>query len=811
MNRTLRISSRIFLGLLGLLVLLYVFAAIYVSANKKKVTNQIVSQLKKKISGNISIKDVDISLFAHFPKIGVALKDVLITDSLYPQHKRPLLQAGELNVRVSVYNMLLKKQALTGITLKNANIILYTDSTGYSNKNILIKSGKGKSSGGDDNQFENIRLKNVRLMVDDRKRKKSHDLKIDDVDIDLDEKNDETIFKTSASIHIGQLGFNPRKGPYLKNIPFKGDFTLRAKDGHLMFDSINIRLDNRPFNLTGDFDLASDNPQFALRLYTRNIEYEKIRSFVPAKIAKSLGIVQLSAPLDASAIIIGPLKGGDPLLDIHWSTRHSDMKTPFFDFEDASFTGSFTNEVVKGIERNDSNSMIVANNFEARWRGLPVKMTRLEIQNLENPILTTDLQSTFPLIALNDVIQSSSLNLEAGTADIFLQYSGPIERTNQTNSLINGYVQLSNGKVLYNPRNVLLNDVKGKLSFKDSDLFVENLQCNVLNTLVQMNGTGKQLLSLINTSPNQAIIDWNIFTPSLNLNSFLFLLKQKETKRIERKENKNTIAGVAQKIDQLLDQGVLKVALKANAVQYNKFTATNLIANVTLLQDRYLFNKVAMNHAGGSMELSGSLVQQKGNTNQASLAVDFNNVDVSSVLTAFDNFGQDGLTAKNIDGKLTAKLKSNLLLTDAGKVLPETINSDVSFSLKNGSLKDFEPIKKIQDFVFKKRDFDNIRFAELKNNLTIRNRDITINRMEIQSSVLSLFVEGIYSMKGNTDISIQVPLRNLKKRKEDYKPENIGVDAKTGASIFLRGRPGNDGNIKFSLDLFKKFYKEKNS
>ena len=218
-----------------------------------------------------------------------------------------------------------------------------------------------------------------------------------------------------------------------------------------------------------------------------------------------------------------------------------------------------------------------------------------------------------------------------------------------------------------------------------------------------------------------------------------------------------------------------------------------------------------MNHAGGSMELSGSLVQQKGNTNQASLAVDFNNVDVSSVLTAFDNFGQDGLTAKNIDGKLTAKLKSNLLLTDAGKVLPETINSDVSFSLKNGSLKDFEPIKKIQDFVFKKRDFDNIRFAELKNNLTIRNRDITINRMEIQSSVLSLFVEGIYSMKGNTDISIQVPLKNLKKRKEDYKPENIGVDAKTGASIFLRGRPGNDGNIKFSLDLFKKFYKEKNS
>ncbi|RYD72489.1 MAG: hypothetical protein EOP53_21835 [Sphingobacteriales bacterium] len=244
-------------------------------------------------------------------------------------------------------------------------------------------------------------------------------------------------------------------------------------------------------------------------------------------------------------------------------------------------------------------------------------------------------------------------------------------------------------------------------------------------------------------------------------------------------------------------------------MSYNKFNASKLSANITLLQDRYVFNNVSMNHAGGSMQMNGSMLQQKGNANHTSLNASFHNVDVSSVLHAFDNFGQDGITEKNIDGKLTASLKSNMTITDAGKVLPETINSEVDFSLKNGSLKNFEPIKKIQDYIFKKRDFDNIQFAELKNKFEIKNREITINRMEIQSSVLSLFVEGIYSMRGNTDISIQVPLKNLKKRKDDYKPENIGVDAKTGSSIYLRGRPGSDGNIKFSLDLFKKYYKQK--
>jgi hypothetical protein len=61
--------------------------------------------------------------------------------------------------------------------------------------------------------------------------------------------------------------------------------------------------------------------------------------------------------------------------------------------------------------------------------------------------------------------------------------------------------------------------------------------------------------------------------------------------------------------------------------------------------------------------------------------------------------------------------------------------------------------------------------------------------MEIQSTVITLFVEGIYDLNGrNTDLSIQVPLSNFKKRGEDYIPENKGVETKAGASLFVRGR-----------------------
>jgi hypothetical protein len=182
---------------------------------------------------------------------------------------------------------------------------------------------------------------------------------------------------------------------------------------------------------------------------------------------------------------------------------------------------------------------------------------------------------------------------------------------------------------------------------------------------------------------------------------------------------------------------------------------------------------------------------------------------VRKVFADFENFGQDGVTAESLEGKLNADINASMFINDAGQVIPSSIVSTVNFSLKDGALNNYEPIKKIQQFIFRKRDFDNIRFAELTNRLEIRDQEIKINKMEIQSTVMSMFVEGIYSSKGTTDLSIQVPLSNLKKRKEDYNPENLGVNKKAGSSIFLRGRPGSDGNIKFKLDLFNKFDKEK--
>ncbi len=794
------------------MLILYLIAFAYISANKKSIIKQVTEDVSKKLNGKVTIGDVNLSFFRTFPHASVLLSNVTITDSMYDRHHHVFFNAQRVFAELSILKLIKKESAVNGVRIDHGAVYLFTDTAGYTNTylfNPKKDSSVSQTNSSEKNQLKSIRLRDVRLTIDDRQKEKLQDIAFNDLNMKMDDKDSSTfIFSSRADMLVHTLAFNLAAGSFIKEKKFEGNFDLKydKKTNQLKFDSIDIKLSGHPFNLTGWFDLKGPDPQFHLNVHTRQISYPFTKTLLTEKIAKAFSIADIDKNIDADAFINGPLNGGDPLIHVYWTIKNAHLKTPFFDFDKATLHGFYTNEVTPGLPRRDPNSKIIISNFSAEWQGLPVTASNIEILNLFQPTLICDLHSAFPLSKLNDVINSNAIQLQSGDGSINLTYKGPLQKNNNTNSFLNGVIEFKNGTIFYEPRDVSLTEVNGRLAFRSSDIFVENLQCVVLKNKIVMDGSAKNLLSLVNTEPDKVNIDWNIYSPALNLGAFTYLLQSKQKKDYKKSGN-NSLGGIAQKIDAILERGRLNVNLKADRMTYKKMLASDVRASVSLLQDRYLINNVSMKQAGGTMTLNGSLVSQSNNYNKANINAALDNVDVSRVFTDFNNFGQNGITAKNLSGKLTATVTAALSLDNDGKAHPNSVVSVVDFSLKNGALINFEPIKKLQNF-FKDRDFENIQFAELKDKLEIANQEIKINRMEIQSSVLSLFVEGVYSLKGNTDMSIQVPLRNLKKRKEGEKLKNEGTDKKGGASIYLRGRPGPDGNIQFKADLFKKFRKD---
>ncbi|HEY2726179.1 MAG TPA: hypothetical protein VGI61_03325, partial [Parafilimonas sp.] len=85
----------------------------------------------------------------------------------------------------------------------------------------------------------------------------------------------------------------------------------------------------------------------------------------------------------------------------------------------------------------------------------------------------------------------------------------------------------------------------------------------------------------------------------------------------------------------------------------------------------------------------------------------------------------------------------------------------------------------------------------------IQNGDLYIQRMPIQSSALTMYIEGIYSFADRTDISIQVPLSTLVSKPDDFKKIDPAKADRPGPSIYLRAKD-KGGQVKIGLDVLRK-------
>ncbi len=299
-----------------------------------------------------------------------------------------------------------------------------------------------------------------------------------------------------------------------------------------------------------------------------------------------------------------------------------------------------------------------------------------------------------------------------------------------------------------------------------------------------------------------------MFSPSINLADFITLFNTDSPTASKKKTN--GLAGTANSIDNAVENGDLFINLKAQQLSLNNFKASNANAVLLFTNKDWEIQKAFLQFADGSFNLAAKVHQANNISHQVNAQLDLQHINVKKLFYAFDNFGQTSLTAKNINGIFNSTANITASINKAGKFIPSSMNGKMYFSLKNAELKNFGPFLNIQKFAFKNRNLNDVQFAELKDTFDIQNGDIYIHRMPVQSSAsINMYIEGIYSFGNNTDISIQVPLSNLKNNSgDDFKIINKKKTNRPGASIYLRAKDGGNG-VKIGLDVLGKFRKNK--
>ncbi|GAA4319942.1 hypothetical protein GCM10023149_18940 [Mucilaginibacter gynuensis] len=815
MPKWLKTTLKVLGGFVALIIIIFIGLTVYVSYNKQKVLTLITNTLNKSLDGSLSIGDIDPTFFSGFPGVSVSLKNVLLKDNQWAKHHHTLLQAGDVGVSVNALSLLMGDVDINKIVINNASIDLFTDSTGYSNTAVFGKKKPDPNKPKDTESSEppiiqRINFNNVKFAVDNRKAYKLFKFEVRSLKGKVDYPSEGWKAHLDMDTRVVSLAFNTRRGSFIKDKVLKGPFDIDyTSDSQVINVAPNkLYIGEDLFTIGAVFNMAKDPVNFTIKIHADELLWRHAGALLAPNITEKLNMFNLAKPLLVNATIAGDFGGGgDPAIDVDCKVRNNTLTSPGGTVEDCNFDGVFTNNYVKGKGLGDENSAIKLFRFTGKYDYIPFTADTSIIANLNKPLVIGTFRSDFPLIRLNPVLGEEAFKFSKGNAKLKLRYTADVVDYKLNKPILTGIVSISNADIKYLPRNLDLKNTSLSIHFAGDNLMLNNIRLQSGRSVVLMEGKISNFLNLYYNAPEKILLTWNIRSPQMYLGEFLGILNARTVVKRPVKRNPRR-SNLADQVNAIFEKGSAQMHLSVDKVYYKKFLATDAKADILLANNSLLIRNVSVKHAGGSLNLNGKIIQN-GPYNSFAINSKVNNVDISHFFYAFSNFGLTSLTSSNLRGYLSSTANVSGRISNTGDLVPRSVNGTITFNLKEGALLSFAPIKSVGKFAFPFRDLDNIKFSNLGGKFDLRGNLITINPMQINSSVLNMDIAGIYSLTTGTNIALDVPLRNPK---DDYKiTDKAERDKKRmkGIVIHLLATDGDDGKIKIKLNRNRKKDKDK--
>lgn len=811
--------SRISIWSAGVIVLLFVllFGLLtwYVNNNKKALISQINDAVKEKVVGNFNIEDLDVTIFKNFPDISIRLKNVTLSDSLYHKHQRNLLALEEVYVFVKTGSLFSTKKKVKRVTLANGRFDLFTNEDGYTNGYLLKGKGeevKDKKEQPNMYDIDVIALENVAFSIAQLPKNKAIQFRIDQLKGLLYSEGKIVTIKTDIDADIEQLGFNLKKGAFLKNT------RLRTRGIHIIFDNENnglvideheLKLDNTKVIFGGHFSFDPNNKAYKVLIKAENQQFASLRNLLNTHIESKLKDIEVDQPMDATATFSGWLQYPDtPTVHVHFKVPKANITTPFARFTDASLIGTFNNLYDTTLAKTDENSGIIIEKLQAKWENIPVTLDSSVILNFKNPSIIANIKSDFKVEMLEDIV-GHAFDLRNGTAQVRLKYRGPINADNLDGRRADGYIKIQDAAMTYVPRNLKFDRTNVLIAFEDQDLYLREVTLHSKASAIKLTGAAKHFLSAYFNDQYKASFNLNVSSNDIDLNEFrTFLVARTPSANTPKTTTAkpSSYRKMNRQLDEILALSDMHFAVNVGKIHYRDFTAHQVRADLSLLSNGIQLRNVNINHAGGNVKVNASLDQSKSN-NPIHLDAQIHKVKIDQLFKAFENFGIDVLTHENIKGAFKGAVSVSGHMDNNGNVIPRSFNGKVKFNLEQAALVNFDPFLQIRKFAFRNRQLEHVTIKSLSNELSIDRGKITIPPMEVLTSAIYMKVQGVFGLDKGTDILIEAPLRNPAKDEALIAAGKMPKRNK-GLVVHLRAQDGPDGKIKIAWDPQKKGLKE---
>ncbi len=790
-------------GILAGFIVLIIVGYILVRSNIDTLEAYINKTLAEQINGKVTIGDIDVTIFDHFPHFSLSVKDIVVEDPRYAEHQLHIFTAKRVFIQIRVIPLLKKNVELSAITMKDAEINLLRLKDGLLNSKGLVKPKKEVVPAEEKTGvlISKIYLENVHVNYIDEVWGKKFDLTFKDSFAKLANGDSISKITTKDKIYVAGLTFKPDKGSCLtdKTLNTKLELEWNRVTHTVLIKPSTAVVDRNKFTLSG-LITPGITPHLEMEIKTNSIKMDYASTLVSAYTREKINGYNFKDPIPLSIKVEGAFNPGLPMkMDLYFNVKDNTFTTPTKTFDDVSLVGHYFNHLNDTLINDEKNSGVTFTRFKATYEGIPILMD-MRVTDLTDPYMAIHINSNVHLTEANAAIDTSIIIFTAGDLKLDIDFKGKlngyIEKEKESmDAVINGSATVTNAGCNLPQKFYYLNDINANIVFNERAMQIEKLNFNINKNPVNITATVSQFIYVIFFPNSKLQAEATVTAANFNLDNF-----RKPTASKKGGTQGKKIAGIVTSTLQNLEGNL---SINANKVTFHKLIAENVKGKVTLGNSYINCKGVSMNAAGGNFTLDGNIDGIGSPNPTVNLYTTISGADISSLFYQLDNFNQTAVTSANLKGKLDAQVSFSSALNKSFLVDAQSMKGELNLVVREGELLNMASLNEISKNVFKKKDFSDIQFAVLKTVTSLDGKEFNITEMEIQSNILALYINGVYSFGDNTELFIKVPVKSLKTQEDDYIAEYKDDDDKAGMSINLKATKQN-GKLKVSPLIFRK-------
>ncbi len=787
--------------------------------NRDLLLEKISAQLSQGINGEFKIEKIDFTFLHNFPHFSVTLHNVYLRGNQYEKYRRDIFAADKIFADIRLYPLLKKEVIISSLFVDEANIFIFKSRTGYNNSEIFKTSVDSLDQKTTEQtptslllNLQKIGFRNVKVVYSDSIRNKSMSFKFLKTNQNLTQTDSGYSINIQGDMHFEGLLFNQNAGSFLpnKNVYVTLHVSTDSASRSLTIHPSSLSYKKNEIGITGNFELRKEG-KFTLKFKAKDVNVAEAKELLNTRLTKTLSKIDINTPITLTVDVSGEsIPGSEPDVDVTYQAQNATVGYGALDFSKLTLAGLFTNHVDSSKRNDNKNSKVIISAFKGYMEKLPFE-GNVTFSELQDPVMDLVFTSKLKYKDINEHFDNDRFTLESGNFTSEVSYKGKLSeyldstRTTYKGKL-KGRIRATNVSLNYKPKKLRLDKIELRCIFNEKNFTIQDLNLNLNGSPISVKGTATNFIPFFIQPKNKGYVKLTVSSPNLDLTG---LTSKRDAQKKSKQQAKKDRKKMTDLFDVVYSRLEFDVDLKINQLRFRKFVASNLTGHLKLDNDALDANPITMQVAGGKMDLDFSLANVFGSVSPMLIKAQIKNSNIKELFLNFNNFNQKTIQADNLTGLISADVKFNADVDENYVVLAPSMRGSLECKIQDGRLTNFEPMENMSNFLFKKRDFSDVQFAELLSSFTIKGTDLNISRMEIQSTVLSLFLEGRYSFTDSTSLSVQIPLSNLKKRHKDFKPKNIGTHAKAGPSVFLHVYRNSDINskIKIDYDPFKKWAK----